>query len=51
MEYKSDGDLRDNENVALDPTRTVNEINEAYFAKEVLPHVSEAWIDAGKKDE
>ncbi|GAX61454.1 N-6 adenine-specific DNA methylase [Candidatus Scalindua japonica] len=51
VEYKADGDLRDNENVALDPSRPVNEINEAYFAKEVQPHVPDAWIDAGKKDE
>jgi len=51
LEYKADGDLRDNENVALDPSRSVNEINEEYFAKEVLPHVPDAWIDAGKKDD
>jgi type I restriction enzyme M protein len=51
LEYKADGDLRDNENVALDPSRPVNEINEAYFAKEVLPHVPDAWIDADKKDD
>jgi len=51
LEYKADGDLRDNENVALDPYRSVNEINEAYFAKEVFPHVPDAWIDAGKKDD
>ncbi|MDA3939237.1 MAG: class I SAM-dependent DNA methyltransferase [Spirochaetia bacterium] len=50
VEYKSDGDLRDNENVALDPSKQVNEINEAYFAKEVLPHVLDAWIDGDKKD-
>jgi type I restriction enzyme M protein len=50
LEYLADGDLRDNENVALDPSRTVNEINEAYFAKEVQPHVPDAWIDASKKD-
>ena len=51
VEYKSDGDLRDNENISLDPSRTVNEINEAYFTKEVLPHVPEAWIDGSKRDE
>lgn len=51
VEYKSDGDLRDNENVALDPSKSVNELNETYFAKEVLPHVPDAWIDAAKKDE
>jgi len=50
VEYKSDGDLRDHENVALDPSKPVNAINEAYFAKEVLPHVPDAWIDAGKVD-
>jgi len=51
IEYQADGDLRDFENVALDPSRSVNEINEAYFRKEVLPHVSDAWIDASKRDE
>ena len=50
IEYKTDGDLRDNENIPLDPSKTVNEINEAYFAKEVLPHVADAWIDDSKKD-
>jgi type I restriction enzyme M protein len=50
VEYKPDGDLRDNENVGLDPSRPVNEINEDYFKREVLPHVPEAWIDASKRD-
>jgi type I restriction enzyme M protein len=50
VEYHSDGDLRDHENVALDPSRPVNEVNEEYFAREVLPHVPEAWIDGGKRD-
>jgi type I restriction enzyme M protein len=51
VEYKPDGDLRDNENVALDPSQSVNTLNEAYFIKEVQPHVPDAWIDANKKDE
>jgi len=50
IEYKADGDLRDFENVALDPSKPVNEINETYFKKEVQPHVPDAWIDASKKD-
>tara|TARA_B110000908_G_scaffold172123_1_gene237808 strand:+ start:594 stop:2921 length:2328 start_codon:yes stop_codon:yes gene_type:complete len=50
LEYKTDGDLRDNENVALDPSQSVNALNEAYFLKEVQPHVPDAWIDASKKD-
>jgi type I restriction enzyme M protein len=33
IEYKADSDLRDFENVALDPGRSVNEVNEAYFKK------------------
>ena len=50
LEYKADGDLRDHENVALDPSQPVNDLNEAYFKKEVQPHVPNAWIDATKKD-
>ncbi len=30
--------------------QTNKQTNEAYFAKEVLPHVPEAWIDGSKKD-
>ena len=51
IEYKPDGDLRDNENVLLDPSQTVNSLNEAYFKKEVQPHVPDAWIDASKTDD
>ncbi|MDO9213151.1 MAG: class I SAM-dependent DNA methyltransferase [Methylococcales bacterium] len=51
IEYQADSELRDNENVALDPSKTVNAINEAYFKKEVLPHVADAWIDATKRDD
>jgi type I restriction enzyme M protein len=50
VEFKPDGDLRDNENVPLDPSQTVNALNEAYFMAEVAPHVPDAWIDAGKVD-
>lgn len=38
-------DLRDNENVPL--TETVAD----YFAREVLPHVPDAWIDTSKTDD
>jgi len=51
VEYQADGDLRDHENIALDPSRPVNEVNEEYFAREVLPHVPEAWMDSGKRDD
>ena len=50
VEYQADGDLRDFENIALDPSRPVNAINEAYFIKEVQPHVPDAWIAADKRD-
>jgi type I restriction enzyme M protein len=50
IEYQTDGDLRDHENVALDPSRPVNMVNEEYFTREVLPHVPEAWIDSAKRD-
>ncbi len=51
IEYQADTELRDNENVALDPSQTVNALNEAYFIREVQPHVPDAWIDASKKDD
>lgn len=51
LEYKPDGNLRDHENVALDPSQAVNTLNEAYFIKEVQPHVPDAWIDATKTDD
>lgn len=50
VEYQADGDLRDNENVPLDPNRAVTASIEAYFVKEVQPHVADAWIDASKRD-
>jgi len=50
LEYQPDSDLRDYENVALDPSQSVDALNEAYFKKEVLPHVPGAWIDASKRD-
>jgi type I restriction enzyme M protein len=51
VEYQVDGDLRDHENIGLDPARPVNEVNEEYFTREVLPHVPEAWIDGSKRDD
>ena len=39
-----DPDLRDTERVPL--TETVDE----FFEREVLPHVSDAWIDSSKRD-
>ena len=50
IEYKPDGDLRDNENIALDPSQTVTGLVERYFKAEVLLHVPEAWIDITKRD-
>lgn len=41
----SDSDLREFENVPLG-----QDVND-YFAREVLPHVPDAWIDTSKRDE
>ncbi|HCP1631715.1 TPA: SAM-dependent DNA methyltransferase [Escherichia coli] len=50
VEFESDGDLRDNENVPLNPAVSTNELIEDYFKAEVLPHVADAWINADKRD-
>ncbi|NOQ51190.1 MAG: SAM-dependent DNA methyltransferase, partial [Desulfuromonadaceae bacterium] len=50
VEFQNDGDLRDNENIPLDPSRGVTETVEEYFKKEVAPHVPDAWIDGSKRD-
>lgn len=54
VQFQPDSNLRDNEDVPL-TTETargtnVDTINEAYFNKEVAPHVADAWIDASKCD-
>jgi len=55
VNFQPDGSLRDNEDVPLtaDTARgaKVDAQNEAYFEREVAPHVKDAWIDASKKDE
>ena len=50
VEFQPDSDLRDYENVALDPSITTTELIERYFAREVQPHVPDAWINADKVD-
>jgi type I restriction enzyme M protein len=54
VQFKPDSNLRDNEDVPLTAETArganVKAINEAYFTKEVVPHVADAWIDAGKCD-
>ncbi|WBA14317.1 type I restriction-modification system subunit M [Salinivibrio proteolyticus] len=51
VEFQQDGDLRDNENVPLDPSVTTIRLIERYFEREVLPHVADAWINADKRDD
>ena len=55
VQFQPDSDLRDNEDVPLTANTAlgadVDSVNEAYFNKEVAPHVADAWIDKGKKDE
>ncbi|MDK9774099.1 class I SAM-dependent DNA methyltransferase, partial [Vibrio sp. B181a] len=51
VEFQQDGDLRDNENVPLDPSVTTSTLIESYFKREVQPHVVDAWINADKRDD
>ena len=48
--FQPDSDLRDYENVPLNPDVTTTELIETYFAREVQPHVPDAWINADKRD-
>lgn len=54
VQFQPDSDLRDNEDVPLTEGTArganVDAVNEAYFHKEVAPHVPDAWIDKGKCD-
>lgn len=43
-DIEPNADLRDNENVPL------GESIDSYFAREVTPHVPDAWIDTAKRD-
>ncbi|KKD01589.1 type I restriction-modification system subunit M [Photobacterium halotolerans] len=51
VEFQQDGDLRDNENVPLDPSVATSTLIESYFKREVQPHVTDAWINADKRDD
>jgi len=50
VEFQPDSDLRDYENVPLNPDVTTTKLIESYFAREVQPHVPDAWINADKVD-
>ena len=55
VQFQPDSDLRDNEDVPLTAETArgsnVDAANEAYFNKEVAPHVPDSWIDKDKRDE
>lgn len=50
VEFVQDGDLRDAENIELDPSQSTIDLIESYFKREVQPHVPDAWINADKRD-
>ena len=50
VEFVQDGDLRDAENIALNPNVDTTDLIESYFKREVQPHVQDAWINADKRD-
>ena len=55
VQFQPDSNLRDFEDVPLTAETArganVNVVNQAYFNKEVAPHVEDAWIEASKCDE
>lgn len=51
VEFIADGDLRDTENIELDPSFSVIDLVSNYVKKEVLPHVPDAWINVDRRDE
>ena len=51
VEFVQDGDLRDAENIALNPNVDTTDLIESYFKREVQPHVADAWINADKRDD
>lgn len=51
VEFQQDGNLRDNENVPIDPSVTTSTLIESYFKREVQPHIADAWINADKRDD
>ncbi|MDV7495414.1 class I SAM-dependent DNA methyltransferase [Acinetobacter baumannii] len=50
VEFVQDSDLRDAENIALDPSQSTTDLIESYFKREVQPYVPDAWINADKRD-
>lgn len=50
VEFVQDGDLRDAENIALNPNVSTTDLIESYFKREVQPHVADAWMNADKRD-
>lgn len=50
VEFVQDGDLRDAENIALNPSVSTTDLIESYFKREVQPLVPDAWMNADKRD-
>uniref|UniRef100_UPI00024865A9 type I restriction-modification system subunit M n=1 Tax=Acinetobacter sp. P8-3-8 TaxID=1029823 RepID=UPI00024865A9 len=50
VEFVQDGDLRDAENIPLDPSQSMTDLIESYFKREVQPYVPDAWINVDKRD-
>ncbi len=48
VEYDTDSELRDTENIPLNPELTTEALVEQYVTAEVLPHVPDAWISRAK---
>lgn len=50
VEFEQDSDLRESENVPLNPSIATDDLVGHYFKTEVLPHAADAWINANRRD-
>lgn len=50
VEFQSDIDLRDNEDVTLDLELTTPELIKNYFLNEIYPYINDAWLNTERRD-
>lgn len=50
VEFEPDSDLRDNENIPLNPTIVTSDLIEDYFKTTIQPHATDAWVNIDKRD-
>lgn len=50
VEFYSDNDLRDSEDVTLEPGLSTSKLIEDFFLREVYPYAKDSWISTEKRD-